>query len=194
MFWSLTAIKANSRTNGKLFILFFTSVFHSHFISLNSEGRIFLAQKQHTCLQKLFFTSKNSCKECFVEQKQIKSTTATSSKLRMFGTKTCHFCSQLEHVFSSHVLAYMTVIHSDKKNTLYHQNTQPPWIHIYKLPYSPVVMKMFRDHSRSLRIQKVSDEVLHFKGKAQSKTEKVPKSGSWSLIPQSFQVYLQVVF
>ena len=43
--------------------------------------------------------------EHFVEQKQIKSTTATYSKLRMFGGKTCHVCTQLEHVLSSRVRA-----------------------------------------------------------------------------------------
>ena len=59
----------------------------------------FLAQKQHTCLQKLFLTSKNLARTDFVEQKQIKSTTAAYSKLRTFGAKTCHFCTQLEHVF-----------------------------------------------------------------------------------------------
>ena len=38
-----------------------------HFSQLSG---IFLAQKQHTCLQRLFLTSKNSCKEYFVERKQ----------------------------------------------------------------------------------------------------------------------------
>ena len=49
--------------------------------------------------------SKNFCKEYSVEQKQIKSTTAAYSKLQMFGGKTCHACTQLEHVFSSRVHA-----------------------------------------------------------------------------------------
>ena len=43
-----------------------------------------LAQKQHTCLQKIFLTSKNSCHEYAVNRKQIKSTKAAYSKLRMF--------------------------------------------------------------------------------------------------------------
>ena len=34
-------------------------------------------------------------KECFVEQKQIKSTTAACSKLWMFGGKTCHVVEQI---------------------------------------------------------------------------------------------------
>ena len=38
--------------------------------------------------------SKNFCKECFAEQKQIKSTTAAYSKLWMFGGKTCHVVMQ----------------------------------------------------------------------------------------------------
>ena len=71
-----------------------------HFSQLSG---MFLAEKQHTCLQKLFLSSKNSCKEYFDEQKQIKSTTAMYSKLHMFGGKTCHVCTQLEYVFSSHV-------------------------------------------------------------------------------------------
>ena len=58
-----------------------------------------LAQKQPTGLQKLFFMSKNSCKDYFVEWKQINSTTATNFKLQMFGAKTCHSCTQLEQVF-----------------------------------------------------------------------------------------------
>ena len=65
----------------------------------------FLSQKHHTCLQKLFLTSENLARTDFVEQKQIKSTTASYAKLRMFGAKTCYFCTQLEHVFSSRVQA-----------------------------------------------------------------------------------------
>ena len=68
---------------------------------------IFLAQKQHTWLQKLFLRSRNSWKEYFIERKQIKSTTVTYSKLRMFGGKSCHVCTQWEHVFSSGVHAKM---------------------------------------------------------------------------------------
>ena len=85
--------------------MFFISAFRSHFIFLNFQAYVFLAQKQHTWLQKLFFTSKNSCKEYFVERKQIKSTTAAYTKLRMFGGKTCHVCTQLEHVSSSRIHA-----------------------------------------------------------------------------------------
>ena len=58
-----------------------------------------------TFLGKLFLTSKNSCKEYFVERKQIKSTRVAYSKLRMYGAKRCHVCTQLEHVFSSRVHA-----------------------------------------------------------------------------------------
>ena len=58
-------------------------VFHFSQPSRNST-------KQHTYLQKLFITSINSCKEYIVERKQIKSTKAANSKLRMFGGKTCH--------------------------------------------------------------------------------------------------------
>ena len=69
---------------------------------------LFLAQKQHTCLQKLFLTSKKFfATNFFVERKQIKSTTAACCKLRMFGGKICHFCTQLEHVFSSRAHASM---------------------------------------------------------------------------------------
>ena len=69
---------------------------------------IFVAKKQHTCLQKLFLTSKNCCKQYFDERKQIKSTTAAYSKLQMFGGKTCHVWTQsVEHYFSSRVNAYM---------------------------------------------------------------------------------------
>ena len=73
-----------------------------HFSQLSVTS---LAQKQHTCLQKLFLTSKTLARTDFVEQKQIKSTTAAYSKLRTLGAKTCHFCTQLEHVFSSRVHA-----------------------------------------------------------------------------------------
>ena len=66
----------------------FDQCFHSYFIFLNSKD-IFLPYKQLTCLQKLYLTSKNSFKEYFVERKQIKSITATNSKLRIFGGKTC---------------------------------------------------------------------------------------------------------
>ena len=52
-----------------------------------------------------FLKSKHFCKEYSVERKQIMSTTAAYSKLQnlklMFGGKTCHVCTQLEHVFSS---------------------------------------------------------------------------------------------
>ena len=96
--WSLTAVNATCRTKGKLFIMFLTSL--SAHISFSQLSGIFLTQKQPTCLQKLFLTmSKNSCKEYFVEQKQINLTTTTNSKLQMFGAKTCHACTQLEHVF-----------------------------------------------------------------------------------------------
>ena len=51
-----------------------------HFSQLSGA---FLAQKKHTCFQKLFLTSKNSCKEYFVERKQIKSTTAAVWRRKM---------------------------------------------------------------------------------------------------------------
>ena len=82
---------------------FLTSAFRSYFIFLNFQAYVFLAQKQHTWLQKSFLTSKTYCKEYFVERKQIKSTTAAYTKLRMFGGKTCHVCTQLEHVSSSRI-------------------------------------------------------------------------------------------
>ena len=97
--WISTAVKANCRAKGKLFICFWPAL-SALFRSSQLSG-VFLAQKQHTCLPKVFLTSKNSCKEYFVERKQIKSTTAGYSKLRMFGGKTCHVCAQLEFVFSS---------------------------------------------------------------------------------------------
>ena len=54
--------------------------------------------------------SKNSCKEYFVERKQINSTTATNSKLQMFGAKTCHSRAQLEHIFFLMFIACMAGI------------------------------------------------------------------------------------
>ena len=95
--WSLTAVKANCRAKGKLFTRFWSA--RSAPISFFSTFRHIFAQKQHACLQKLFLTSKNSYTEYFVKRKQIKSTTAAYSKLRMSGAKTCHVCTQLEHVF-----------------------------------------------------------------------------------------------
>ena len=81
-------------------------VFHQRFPLIFRSSQlsgVFLAQKQHTCLPKVFLTSKTSCKEYFVERKQIKSATAAYSKLRMFGGKTCHVCTQLEHMVFPHV-------------------------------------------------------------------------------------------
>ena len=63
----------------------------------------FLAQKKHTCFWKLFLTSKHSCKEYFVERKQMNSTTTACSKLWMLGSKTCHVCTQLELQFIPHL-------------------------------------------------------------------------------------------
>ena len=102
--WSLTVVKANCHAKGELFIRFWSAKFRSYFTFLNYQS-YFSAQKQHTCLWKLFLMSKNSCKQYFDERKQIKSTTAAYSKLQMFGSKTCHVCTQLEHVFSSRVHA-----------------------------------------------------------------------------------------
>ena len=101
--WISTAVKANCRAKGKLFVCFWPAL-SALFRSSQLSG-VFLAQKQHTCLPKVFLTSKNSCKEYFDERKQIKSTTAAYSKLRMFGGKTCHVWAQLEFVFSSRVHA-----------------------------------------------------------------------------------------
>ena len=53
-------------------------LFIFHFSQLSG---IFITQKQHTFLQKLFFMPKNFCKEYFVGQKQINLTTAAYSKL-----------------------------------------------------------------------------------------------------------------
>lgn len=47
------------------------------------------------------------------------------------------------------------------------------------------LLKLFRDHSRSLEIQRVSTEIFHYKDKVQSKKEKVPKSGSQSSLSQT---------
>ena len=104
---SLTAVKANCHTKGKYCCL---NAFDQgvplmfHFSQLSG---IFLTQKQHTSLHKLFLTSKNSWKEYFAEQKQIDLTTAVYSKLRIFGGKTCRVCTQLEHVFSSRLHTYI---------------------------------------------------------------------------------------
>ena len=54
-------------------------LFIFHFSQLSG---IFITQKQHTFLQKLFFMPKNFRKEYFVGQKQINLTTAAYSKLR----------------------------------------------------------------------------------------------------------------
>ena len=43
--------------------MFLISAFHSCFIFLNFQAFLFLAQKQNICLQKLFLSSKYSCKE-----------------------------------------------------------------------------------------------------------------------------------
>ena len=77
-----------------IYISFFSTVRH-----------IYHSETAHLPLQIIFNAYKNTCKEYFVERKQIKSTTAAYSKLRMFGGKTCHVCTQLEHVFSSRVHA-----------------------------------------------------------------------------------------
>ena len=86
----------NKRSHSVLYFFFFDErvplIFH--FSQLSGT---FLAQKQHIWFQKLFLTSKSSCKECFVERKQIMSTTAAYSKLRISGGKTCFFltCTRL---------------------------------------------------------------------------------------------------
>ena len=79
--WSLTVVKANCRAKGKLFVCFWPAL-SALFRSSQLSG-VFLAQKQHTCLPKVFLTSKNSCKEYFVERKQIKSTTAAVWRRKM---------------------------------------------------------------------------------------------------------------
>ena len=82
-----------------------------HFSQLSD---IFLAQKQHTCLQKLFLTSGNPCKEYFVEQKQIKS--ATALNFERLAAK--HVMFAPTHVFSSRVHAYMQPTVSTKLEKL----------------------------------------------------------------------------
>ena len=78
--WSLTAVKANCRTKrSSLYVFDQLILFIFHFSQLSG---IFITQKQHTFLQKLFFMPKNFCKEYFVGQKQINLTTPAYSKLR----------------------------------------------------------------------------------------------------------------
>ena len=73
--------------------MFLISAFYSYFIFLNFQAH-FLLTKSTLASRLLFLTSKNSCKEYFVEQKQMKSTTTACSKLWMLGSKTCHVCTQ----------------------------------------------------------------------------------------------------
>ena len=56
--------------------IFFISAFRSYFIFLNFQAYLSL-RNSRLLSRKLFWTSENSCKEYFVERKQIKSTTAT---------------------------------------------------------------------------------------------------------------------
>ena len=49
------------------------------------------------------------------------------------------------------------------------------------------LLKLFRDRSRSLEIQRVSTEIFHYKDKVQSKKEKVLKSASESSLTQTFE-------
>ena len=57
-------------------VFFFISAFCSYFIFLNFQAYLSLRNSRLPS-RKLFLTSENSCKEYFVERKQIKSTTAT---------------------------------------------------------------------------------------------------------------------
>ena len=47
------------------------------------------------------------------------------------------------------------------------------------------LLKLFRGHSRSLEIQRVSTEIFHYRDKVQSKKEKAPKSDSQSSLTQT---------
>ena len=84
--WSLTAVNKQTVTPKVSCLYVFDQrvplIFHFSQLSV-----IFLAQKQRTCLQKLFLTSKNSCKQYFDEQKQIKSTTAVTPNFKCLAAK-----------------------------------------------------------------------------------------------------------
>ena len=68
--------------------MFLISMLYAHiFIFLNFQAYFLLRNCQHTCLQKLFLKSKNSFKEYFVEQKQIKSTTAATPNFECLAAK-----------------------------------------------------------------------------------------------------------
>ena len=64
----LTAVNTNCQAKSKLFLSFDQCIpLIVHYSQLSC---IFLAQKQHTCLQKLLFKSKNS-KNCSAKENQI---------------------------------------------------------------------------------------------------------------------------
>ena len=61
--WSLTAVKQTVAPDQRVPLI---SIFH-----FSQLAGIFLAQKQRTCLQKVFLASKNACKEYFVKQNPL---------------------------------------------------------------------------------------------------------------------------
>ena len=65
--WSLTAVKANCRAKGKLFMFLISApplIFH-----FSQLPGLFRVQEQFTCLQRLFLTFENSCKEYIISAK-----------------------------------------------------------------------------------------------------------------------------
>ena len=103
--WILIAVKANCRAKGKLFICFWSAL-SAHISFFSTFRHISLSETAHLPPESIL---KILAKNIFIverkRRKQIKSTTAGYSKLRMFGGKTCHVCAQLEFVFSSYVHA-----------------------------------------------------------------------------------------
>ena len=82
-----------------MFLISNQHVMHSYFIFLNFQAYFLLRNCQHTCLQKLFLKSKNSCKEYFVEQKQIKSTTAATPNFECLVAKHVMFAPNHNRTF-----------------------------------------------------------------------------------------------
>ena len=66
-----------------------------HFSQLSG---IFLSQKQHTCLHKLFLTYKNSRKEYLLTENKSSWQKSPILNFKWLG-KTCDVCIQLEHLF-----------------------------------------------------------------------------------------------
>ena len=93
---SLTAVKANCHPKrSKLFICFWSARF-AHISFFSTFRHISRSETAHLppeiilnvwkFLQRIF---------CWANANQV----GNSSKLRMFGSKTCHVCTQLKHVF-----------------------------------------------------------------------------------------------